>query len=130
MKNKILMQINGIIGIVGGIFLILSVFFFASSAFKDISRSISTLSYSTTSSSTTASLFILLKILILILGIAGLVYYKTDKRITGTPNILLIISGFIAFIPYCSFIGGIIAIVGGGIALSKLKYFNEQNFNN
>lgn len=119
MKSKKLVLTNGIVGLAGGIVLLFGGWLITGGAIADIAND----SVSNTSGSTIA--LNVLKIAILVLGIIGAVYYKADDRVTSAPNVLLIVGGAIALIPFLGWIGGIISIVGGSLYLARLKYFKE-----
>ena len=70
-------------------------------------------------------LALFVKIAILVLGIVGSVYYKDDDRIGSAPNVLLIVGGALAIIPFLGWVGGILAIIGGSLYLASLKKFQE-----
>lgn len=100
MKTKNLALINGLVGLIGGIFLILWFFI-------------------------PAALIVCIKIALLVLGIVGSVYYKEDERISAAPHVLLIVGGALSLIPFLGWVGGILAIIGGSLYLSSLKRFQE-----
>ncbi|AEV95144.1 hypothetical protein [Pediococcus claussenii] len=112
MKTKPIALTNGIVGLVGGIILLFGVWFIAGCAIGD------------DSGIGIAIIFLaILKIAILTLGIIGVVYYKGDLRIGTAPDVLLIVGGAIALIPFLGWIGRILAIIGGSLFLTKLKNF-------
>jgi hypothetical protein len=108
MKSKGLAITNGVVGLVGGIFLILWIFFLAGAGNNG------------------AVFLTLVKIVILALGIVGLIYYKGTK-FGATGNILLVVGGAVALIPLLGWAGGIVALVGGAICLARVKRLKEQN---
>ncbi|MBP2621279.1 hypothetical protein ACVRXQ_13340 [Streptococcus panodentis] len=104
MQTKSIVLTSGLVGLIGGIFLLLGpilIFTVLGSSF----------------------LFTILKIAILALGIASLVYYKGDQRVGVAGPVLLIIAGIVALIPLLGWLGGILAIVGGALYLANLKKF-------
>ncbi|MDD6920377.1 MAG: hypothetical protein PUI85_04120 [Eubacteriales bacterium] len=125
MKGKNLVLINGIVGLVGGIFLVLAVFMFAGSIANDISRSISSNSLTTSATDMVSIAVLIVKLVVIGFGVYGYVMFKGDNRINLAPHILLIVGGAVALIPYLGWAGGIVAIVGGAIYLSKLKNFDN-----
>lgn len=129
MKGKQLVLINGLIGLIGGIFLLLGVFFIASSITNDTLDTLSNFADGRSSISTSSTTFIsillfLVKLAILGFGIVGAINLKGDTRIGSAPHILLIVGGAVAIIPFLGWAGGIVAIVGGSLYLAKLKNFN------
>ena len=70
--------------------------------------------------------FDILKIAILALGIAGIVYYKDDNRISLAPSILFIVGSVVALIPFLGWIGGIVLVIGGALYLASLKQFRIE----
>lgn len=125
MKTKKLALINGVVGLVGGIFLILAIFILAASAVNDVANSFSSSTVSTSSTTLTSMLTVCIKIALLVLGIMGSVYYKEDERISAAPHVLLIVGGALSIIPFLGWVGGILAIIGGSLYLSSLKRFEE-----
>lgn len=116
MKTKSLALVNGIVGLVGGILLLLGPFF--------IVGTVATLRSDAMSGS--VLLLNLIKIAILVLGIVAIVYYKGDERVGVAPSVLMIVGGAIALVPLLGWIGGIIAIIGGSLYLASLKKFSVQ----
>ncbi|AXQ77844.1 hypothetical protein DDV21_001540 [Streptococcus chenjunshii] len=115
MKTKTLALVNGIVGLIGGIVLLLGIWFIFGAAATGSDSALGTVSV----------LFLLLKLAILALGIVGAVYYKDDVRVSSAPNVLLIVGGAVGLIPFFGWIGGILAIIGGSMYLSALKKFAE-----
>ncbi|MEX2804436.1 hypothetical protein AB3329_04875 [Streptococcus sp. H31] len=113
MDAKTLALINGIVGLVGGIVLLLGIWFVFGAAATG----------SDTLMGIVTALIFLLKLAILILGIVGAVYYKDDARVGNAPNVLMIVGGALALIPLFGWIGGILAIIGGSLYLGTLKKF-------
>ncbi|GAA2965844.1 hypothetical protein FC48_GL001612 [Ligilactobacillus murinus DSM 20452 = NBRC 14221] len=112
MKSKNLALTNGIVGLVGGIILLFGIWFLLGSAAGD--------------ASTVSAMAVFLnglKIAILVLGIYGAVYYKESAEVKSAPNVLLIVGGGIALIPFLGWVGGILAIIGGSLYLASLKNF-------
>jgi hypothetical protein len=106
MKTKSLAITNGVIGLVGGIFLILWIFFLAAGK-------------------NGVMLLDIIKIAILVLGIIGLIYYRGTK-FGAAGNVLLIVGGAVALIPLFGWAGGIVSLVGGGICLARVKRLNGE----
>jgi len=92
MKTKTLALVNGLVGLIGGIILLLWPFFIWVFYFM-------------------LGVFDILKIAILALGIAGIVYYKDDNRISLAPSILFIVGSVVALIPFLGWIGGIVLVI-------------------
>lgn len=116
MKTKSFALVNGIVGLVGGILLLLGPFL--------IVGTVATLRSDAMSGS--VLLLNLIKIAILVLGIVAIVYYKGDERVGVAPSVLMIVGGAIALVPLLGWIGGIIAIIGGSLYLASLKKFSVQ----
>ncbi|QRA40298.1 hypothetical protein JMO19_03915 [Lactiplantibacillus plantarum] len=119
MKTKNLALTNGIVGLVGGIILLFGGWFIAGGVLNDAATG------SVSSTSGTAAFLNILKIAILALGIIALIYYKGDKRVGTAADVLLIVGGAIALIPFLGWIGGILAIIGGSLYLASLKHFSQ-----
>ncbi|MGT2749808.1 hypothetical protein ACVRXF_02665 [Streptococcus orisasini] len=115
MKTKGLALTNGIVGLVGGVFLLVAVWFILGAA--------ATGSVSATSSMT--AFIYIIKIAILVLGIVGIVYYKGDIRVGAAPSVLMIVGGAISLVPFLGWVGGILAIIGGSLYLGTLKKFTD-----
>ncbi len=115
MKTKGLALTNGIVGLVGGVFLLVAVWFILGAA--------ATGSVSATSSMT--AFIYIIKIAILVLGIVGIVYYKGDMRVGAAPSVLMIVGGAISLVPFLGWVGGILAIIGGSLYLGTLKKFTD-----
>ena len=113
MKTKGLALVNGIVGLAGGIFLVLFLFFATA------------LTAAAAQDGAGASVLIgtVIKIAALVLGIISLVYYKDDERVGSAGGILLIVGGSIGLIPFLGWIGGILLIIGGSLYLATLKKF-------
>ena len=112
MKTKTLALANGVIGLVGGIYLLLYIFFATSMTIASTSGFGSSIAIATG-----------VKIATLILGIVALVYYKGDERVGVAGGVLFIIGGSVGLIPFLGWIGGILLIIGGALFLSSLKKF-------
>ncbi|WP_436676456.1 hypothetical protein [Lactiplantibacillus plantarum] len=119
MKSKNLALTNGIVGLVGGIILLFGGWFIAGGIVSDAATG------SVSNTSGAATFLNILKIAILALGIIALIYYKGDKRVGTASGVLLIVGGAIALIPFLSWIGGILAIIGGSLYLASLKHFSQ-----
>lgn len=123
--KKTLAIINGIVGLVVGIFLIIGgpILFFAGMADAAVNIASSSSEPTFFGVGIVATLFMILKLIVLALGVVGLVLHKGDERVGVAPNILLVVGGILSIIPLLGWIGGIIIIVGGAMFLSKLKNF-------
>lgn len=123
--KKTLAIINGIVGLVVGIFLILGGPILLSASIADTAVNIASSNNEPVffGIGIVATIFLTFKLVVLALGIVGLVLHKSDERVGITPNILLVVGGVISMIPLLGWIGGIIVIVGGAMFLSKLKNF-------
>jgi hypothetical protein len=93
MKTKGLLMTNGIVGLIGGVLLVLGPFLITGGAVSDIANG-------TANTGGVSVLLNLLKIAALALGIIGLVYYKGDERVKPAANILLVVGGGVALIPF------------------------------
>lgn len=114
MKTKTLALTNGIVGLVGGIFLLIAIWFIFGVAATNSSEATGLM---------TAFVYIV-KIALLVLGILGIVYYKGDSRVGSAPSVLLIVGGAISLVPFLGWVGGILTIIGGSIYLGTLKKFS------
>lgn len=114
MKSNKLALANGIVGLAGGIILLLGGWFVIGGV---------------TSGEDALNVIVtflnLLKIAILVLGIYGAIYYKEAEEVGAAPNVLMIVGGAIALVPFLGWIGGIISIVGGSLYLATLKKFKK-----
>ncbi len=117
MKTKTLALVNGIVGLVGGIILLVGPYFIFSDAVNAVATG--------TKAGGSVSMLSVITIAILVLGIIGAVQYRGDERVGAAPSVLLIVGGAIAFLPFLGWVGGIIAIVGGSLYLGTLKKFTE-----
>lgn len=115
MKSNKLALANGIVGLAGGIILLLGGWFVIGGAANGEDAL-----------SAIVVFLNLLKIAILVLGIYGAVYYKSSEEVGAAPNVLMIVGGAIALIPFLGWIGGIISIIGGSLYLATLKKFNRK----
>ena len=113
MKTKTLAIINGVVGLIGGIFLLFAIWFILGVA-----------SSGSEAATGLTTLFVyLVKLALLVLGIVGAVYYKGDTPVRTAPSVLLIVGGAISLIPFLGWIGGILGIICGSLYLSSLKKF-------
>ena len=113
MKTKTLAVTNGVVGLIGGIFLLFAIWFIlgVASSGSEVSTGLMTL------------FVYLVKLALLVLGIVGAVYYKGDTPVRTAPSVLLIVGGAISLIPFLGWIGGILGIIGGSLYLASLKKF-------
>lgn len=118
-KTRTLALANGILGIAGGVLLIFATFLFAIAGGLDAATDSGAFTI------LTLAIFFILKLTILILGIVATIYYKDDRRVSLAPSVLFIVSGAISLIPFLGWIGGILAITGGGLYLSSLSKFHR-----
>lgn len=113
-KGKNLAIANGIVGLVGGIILLFGGWVVLGGAAVD------------DASLGSVVLFLnLIKIAILVLGIFGAVYYKGADEVGTAPNVLMIVGGAIALVPFLGWIGGIVSLIGGALYLASLKKFKK-----
>ena len=123
MKSKNLALTNGIVGLIGGIILLFGPFVLLTTAVSDVAAE-----NSFATGTTGAALFLnLIKIAILVLGIVAAVMYKDKNLVKTAPNVLLIVGGAVAFIPFLGWTGGIVSIVGGALYLASLKNFKKKD---
>ena len=136
-KNEKLAQIDGIIGLITGMLLISFPFILvligklandndAYSAILGIIFIVFSEEVAIIILGTIFIIFSLIKIIILILGIITLIYYKNDNRISFLPSLLLIIGSSIALIPLLGWFGGIIIIIASILFLGSLKKFKVE----
>ena len=113
MKTKTLAVTNGVVGLIGGIFLLFGIWFILGVAASgaEVATGLMTL------------FVYLVKLALLVLGIVGAVYYKGDTPVGTAPSVLLIVGGAISLIPFLGWIGGILGIIGGSLYLASLKKF-------
>lgn len=114
MKTKSLALANGIVGLVGGIILLFGGWFVLGGA-----------AAGNDALSSMVMFLNILKLVILGLGIYGAVYYKGAEQVSAAPNVLMIVGGAIALIPFLGWVGGILAIIGGSLYLASLKKFSN-----
>ncbi|ORO91906.1 hypothetical protein B7700_10165 [Streptococcus mitis] len=137
MKNEKLAQIDGIIGLITGMLLISFPFILvligklandndAYSAILGIIFIVFSEEVAIIILGTIFIIFSLIKIIILILGIITLIYYKNDNRISFLPSLLLIIGSSIALIPLLGWFGGIIIIIASILFLESLQKFKVE----
>ncbi len=113
MKTKTLAVTNGVVGLIGGIFLLFGIWFILGVASSGAEAATGLM-----------TLFVyLVKLALLVLGIVGAVYYKGDTPVGTAPSVLLIVGGAISLIPFLGWIGGILGIIGGSLYLASLKKF-------
>ena len=113
MKTKTLAVTNGVVGLIGGIFLLFAFWFIVGVASSGSEAAIVLM-----------TLFVyLVKLALLVLGIVGAVYYKGDTPVGTAPSVLLIVGGAISLIPFLGWIGGILGLIGASLYLASLKKF-------
>ena len=136
-KNEKLAQIDGIIGLITGMLLISFPFILvligklandndACSVILGIIFIVFSEEVAIIILGTIFIIFSLIKIIILILGIITLIYYKNDNRISFLPSLLLIIGSSIALIPLLGWFGGIIIIIASILFLESLQKFKVE----
>lgn len=134
MKSKALALYSGIVGLVGGLYLLIAPFLLLAAVVSTAATATATQSPELTASTTVAGvagvagvlLPTVLKIAILILGIVAIVYYKGESRVGSAPSVLLIVGGAVGLIPALGWVGGILAIIGGSLFLGSLKKFKVE----
>ena len=134
MKSKALALYSGIVGLVGGIYLLIAPFLLLAAVVSTAATATATQSPELTASTTVAGvagvagvlLPTVLKIAILVLGIVAIVYYKGESRVGSAPSVLLIVGGAVGLIPALGWVGGILAIIGGSLFLGSLKKFKVE----
>lgn len=131
MKSKALALYSGILGLVGGIYLLIAPLFFlaavTSSAAQEMASQNSEMSGYTAFTGIVVFLIpTIVKLAILVLGIVAIVYYKGEERVGTAPSVLLIVGGAVGLIPVLGWVGGILAIIGGSLFLAAQKKFNSQ----
>ena len=134
MKSKALALYSGIVGLVGGIYLLIAPFLLLAAVVSTAATATATQSPELTASTTVAGvagvagvlLPTILKIAILVLGIVAIVYYKGESRVGSAPSVLLIVGGAVGLIPALGWVGGILAIIGGSLFLGSLKKFKVE----
>ena len=119
MKTKTLALVNGIVSLVGGIYLFLFVLF--------ASFSVAIFGGEEAGFWLAVMVGTLLKIAALTLGILSLVYYKGDERVSVASGVLLIVGGAVGLIPLMGWVGGILLIIGGAFYLASLKKFDQAS---
>ena len=128
MKSKSLALYSGIVGLVGGIYLLIAPFLLLAAVVSTAATATATQSPELTASTTVAGVLLptVLKIAILVLGIVAIVYYKGESRVGSAPSVLLIVGGAVGLIPALGWVGGILAIIGGSLFLGSLKKFKVE----
>lgn len=109
MTDKKLCLAGGLVGLIGGIILIAAPFILVGLAFADSGGGF------------LGWVLFALKLAILILGILLIIQSRSSDVLPKGPGIILTVAGGISLIPLLGWIGGIVAIVGGGILLANLK---------
>ncbi len=104
MKNKNLVLANGIVGLVFGIMLLIWPIMLALGTEANV----------------------LIRLAVIALGIIAIVYYKDTALVKMAANVLFIVGGAVAFIPFLGWAGGICIIIGGSLYLASLKNFNKN----
>ena len=131
MKSKALALYSGIVGLVGGIYLLIAPFLLLAAVVSTAATATATQSPELTASTTVAGvagvlLPTVLKIAILVLGIVPIVYYKGESRVGSAPSVLLIVCSVVGLIPFLGWIGGIVLVIEGALYLSSLKQFKIE----
>lgn len=128
MKSKALALYSGIVGLVGGLYLLIAPFLLLAAVVSTAATATATQSPELAASTTVAGVLLptVLKIAILVLGIVAIVYYKGESRIGSAPSVLLIVGGAVGLIPALGWVGGILAIIGGSLFLGSLKKFKVE----
>lgn len=128
MKSKALVLYSGIVGLVGGLYLLIAPFLLLAAVVSTAATATATQSPELAASTTVAGVLLptVLKIAILVLGIVAIVYYKGESRIGSAPSVLLIVGGAVGLIPALGWVGGILAIIGGSLFLGSLKKFKVE----
>ena len=130
MKIKKLIQIEGIIGIITGLLLI--ILYIISRIFWPLIFALSSYVFDGEEGffvilGIISNVYSILSVGILILGVLSLFYYfKNDKRISLAPSILFIVGSVVALIPFLGWIGGIVLVIGGALYLASLKQFKIE----
>ncbi len=118
MNNKNLVVANGVVGLAGGIFLLFASVLLLGTVSSDL------MSNSVSSTAGLSMITFIIKVAILILGIIGAVRFKGYEAVGAAPSVLLIVGGALSIVPFLGWIGGILAIIGGSLYLTKIKHFN------
>ncbi len=128
MKSKALALYSGIVGLVGGLYLLIAPFLLLAAVVSTAATATATQSPELAASTTVAGVLLptVLKIAILVLGIVAIVYYKGESRVGSAPSVLLIVGGAVGLIPALGWVGGILAIIGGSLFLGSLKKFKVE----
>ena len=114
-KLKSLANVNGIVGLGGGIFLLFATPITVSA----------TLNQNMMAANLSILAFFMIKVAIFVLGIVGVVKFKKSPVVSYSPSVLMMVGGSIAIIPLLEWIGGIFAIIGGSLFLSSIKKFDS-----
>ncbi len=112
MTQKQLALLNGVVGLVGGIFLLFSMFFIVGAA-----------SISSSAGNGFIGFGYVLRIAIFVLGIIGLIKIK---QLSKAPSVLLVVGGAISIVPLLGWVGGILSIIGGAMYLGTRKSIVEE----
>lgn len=115
MSKKTLAQINGALGLVGGIILILAPVILLAAVGSDIVNN------GGTNTTLLTVITLAIKFAALVFGIMGLINFKEEEGVTSSPSVLLIVGGVLGLIPLLGWVGGILLIIGGSLNLSCLK---------
>ncbi|MCT0014301.1 hypothetical protein [Weissella confusa] len=114
-KLKSLANINGIVGLGGGVLLLFATPIILAA----------TLNQRMMAFNFAILAFFMIKVAIFVLGIVGVVQFKKSSVVSNAPSVLMIVGGSIAIIPFLGWIGGILAIIGGSLFLSSIKKFDN-----
>ena len=128
MKSKVLALYSGIVGLVGGLYLLIAPFLLLAAVVSTAATATATQSPELAASTTVTGVLLptVLKIAILVSGIVAIVYYKGESRVGSAPSVLLIVGGAVGLIPALGWVGGILAIIGGSLFLGSLKKFKVE----
>lgn len=128
MKSKVLALYSGIVGLVGGLYLLIAPFLLLAAVVSTAATATATQSPELVASTTVTGVLLptVLKIAILVSGIVAIVYYKGESRVGSAPSVLLIVGGAVGLISALGWVGGILAIIGGSLFLGSLKKFKVK----
>lgn len=110
-KLKSLANINGIVGLGGGVLLLFATPIILAAT---LNQRMMALNFAILA-------FFMIKAAIFVLGIVGAVQFKKTPVISNAPSVLMIVGGSISIIPFLGWVGGILSIIGGSLFLSSIK---------